>query len=210
MGPEGATMVWRKTIREPFSFQQVAGFLPDGERFVTLDGAVRIRAFATGDELAAGRFKPRGTHQPQLSPDGRHLAALGYGNMYVFDLVTLAQPRKISGTATFGDFRSSAIHPGGTTMAVFHGGPTLVKLYDLETLARAETYNWRLGPLRSVAFSPDGALGAAGSDNGRIVLIVPGGPRREAEPVGRPRRGRQDTDRRPSVRRLSSGQHPSV
>jgi WD40 repeat protein len=169
-GPDGGSVVWRKATRKDFIYPQVAGFLPDGERFVTLDGAVRIRSFATGEELATGRHKPRGTQQPQISPDGRYLAALGYGNMYVFDPITLAKPRKIGGTATFGDFRSVAIHPGGEMMAVIHGGPTLVKVYNLGTLARVRTFQWKLGPLRSVAFSPDGCLGAAGSDDGRIVV----------------------------------------
>jgi WD40 repeat protein len=167
-GPEGGEVLWRKSVSEAFS--QLAGFLPDGDRFVTLDGAVRIRSFHTGDELAAGRFKPMGTHQPRLSPDGRHLAAIGYGSMYFFDLDDLGKPRKIGGSSSFGDFRSFAFHPDGRTVAVIHGGPTLVKLYDLATLTRSRTFKWKLGPLQSVAFSPDGSLGAAGSDDGRIVV----------------------------------------
>jgi WD40 repeat protein len=31
-------------------------------------------------------------------------------------------------------------------------------------------WNWKLGPLRSVAYSPDGTLGAAGSEDGRVVV----------------------------------------
>ena len=168
IGPNGGPVVWRMTV--PKEFRQVVGFLPDGERFVTLDGAVRIRAFATGDELAFGRVKPKGTQQPQLSVDGRHLAVIGYSSMYFFDVSTLGKPRKISGTSNFGDFRSFAFHPGGRTVAVIHGGPTLVKVYDLETLTRLHTYNWKLGPLQSVALSPNGALGAAGSNDGRIAV----------------------------------------
>jgi WD40 repeat protein len=55
-------------------------------------------------------------------------------------------------------------------VAVIHGGPTLVKEYDLSTLERVWTWQWKLGPLQSVAYSPDGNLGAAGSRDGRIVL----------------------------------------
>src|SRR5207248_2778248 len=54
---KGGTVVWRKPL--PPEFSTVAGFLPDGERFVTVDrAAVRIRSFATGDPLAASRAKP--------------------------------------------------------------------------------------------------------------------------------------------------------
>ena len=55
-------------------------------------------------------------------------------------------------------------------MAVIHGGPTLVKVYDLGTLKQIHKWTWKLGPLRSVAYSPDGTVGAAGSDDGRIVV----------------------------------------
>jgi WD40 repeat protein len=166
-GPKGA-VVWRKTL--PLEFVQVAGFLPDGERFVTVDGAVRVRSFDTGDQLAASRVKPAGAQQPQVSQDGRHLGVVGYGKMYFWDLTTLDKPRKIGGSSNFGDFRSFAFHPNGRTVAVIHGGPTLVKVYDLSTLQLVQTWNWKLGPLQSVAFSPDGGLGAAGSKDGRIVV----------------------------------------
>ncbi len=148
--PKGGAVVWRKTL--PQEFSQVAGFLPDGERFVTVEDHVRIRSFASGDQLAASRVKPQGAHQPQISQDGRVLGLIGYGS------------------SNFGDFRSFAFHPDGKTVAVIHGGPTLVKVYDLATLQRVHTWKWKLGPLQSVAYSPDGTLGAAGSKDGRIVV----------------------------------------
>jgi hypothetical protein len=164
----GDAVVWKKVPPKPV---RLAGFLPDGERFVALEDVVRIRSFATGDEQAAGRVRPGGAHQPQLSPDGRHLGAVGYSNMYLFDTATLGKPRKIaSSSGNFGNFVSYAFHPGGRTLAVIHGGPTLVKLYDLETLQRTQAFAWKLGPLESVAFSPDGTLGAAGARDGRIVV----------------------------------------
>src|SRR5262245_4741383 len=103
-GPKGGRVVWRQSV--PDVFAQVAGFLPDGEQFVTVDGAIRIRAFDTGNELQAGRVKPVGSQHPQISPDGRHLGTVGYHAMYFWDLTTLGKPRRISGTSSFGDFRS--------------------------------------------------------------------------------------------------------
>jgi WD40 repeat protein len=165
---DAAIIVGRTKL--PAEARTVAGFLPDGERFVTIEDKVRVRSFATGEEQMAGKYKVHAAHQPQISADGRYLAALGYGNMYVWDLTTLVKPGKIGGTATFGDFRSCAIHPNSKTMAVIHGGPTLVKVYDLATLKQIHKWTWKLGPLRSVAFSPDGTLGAAGSEDGRVVV----------------------------------------
>jgi WD40 repeat protein len=167
-GAKGGKEIWTKEMRTEFN--QVAGFLPDGARFVTIESVVRIRSSATGDELAAGRHKPVGSQQPQVSTDGRYLGSIGYGSMYFWDLATLDKPRQIKGSGNFGDFRSFAFHPDGKTVAVIHGGPTLVKVYDVETLKLVHKWNWKLGPLRSVAYSPDGTLGAAGSEDGRIVV----------------------------------------
>jgi WD40 repeat protein len=165
----GDTVVWRRPL--PPEFRHVAGFLPDGERFVTIAGhAVRISTFATGNEQAAARYPAGHAYQPQLSPDGRHLGVIGYGSMYLFDTAVLGKARRITSTRTYGNFVSFAFHPDGRTLAVIHGGPTLVKLYDLGTLRLVRKYNWKLGPLECVAFSPDGMLGAAGSRDGRIVL----------------------------------------
>jgi WD40 repeat protein len=161
-------VVWRQALPRAF---RLAGFLPDGERFVTVEDVVRVRAFATGDEQGAGRHRPAGTEQAQVSPDGRHVAMVGYSSMYVFDLTALRKPRRIaSSSGNFGNFVSFAFHPDGRTLAVIHGGPTLVKVYDVATLRQTRTYRWKLGPLGCVAFSPDGMLGAAGSRDGRIVL----------------------------------------
>jgi WD40 repeat protein len=167
-GSEGGSIISR--TRLPEGCMTVAGFLPDGERFVTIEQVVRIRSAATGDELTAGKYKVFASQQPEVSADGRYLSALGYGHMYVWDLTTLAKPGKIGGTATFGDFRSCAIHPNSKTMAVIHGGPTLVKVYDLATCKQVHKWTWKLGALRSVAYSPDGTLGAAGSEDGRVVV----------------------------------------
>jgi len=166
--PRGGTVRWQSGLPAPAT--TIAGFLPDGERFVTVEDVVRIRSFATGEELVAGRLKPVGAKQPQISPDGRHLGVIGYHSMYFWDLATLAKPRRISGSSSFGDFRSFAFHPDNKTVAVIHGGPTLVKVYDLATLQQVHKWTWKLGPLRSVAYSPDGTLGAAGSEDGRIVV----------------------------------------
>lgn len=161
-GGRGGSVLWNAWQVQ--SFAQVAGFLPDGKRFVAVDDEVRIRSIATSTDLTVGRYKAVGTQQPRISPDGRNLGLIGYGKMYFWDLTTLARPRRIGGTSSFGDFRSLAFHPDGKTVAVIHGGPTLVKVYNLDTLKLVHQWTWKLGRLGSVAYSPDGTLGTAGSD----------------------------------------------
>jgi WD40 repeat protein len=45
-----------------------------------------------------------------------------------------------------------------------------VKLYDTTSWKVAQAFNWDIGRLRSVAFSPDGMLAAAGGEKGKIVV----------------------------------------
>jgi hypothetical protein len=45
-----------------------------------------------------------------------------------------------------------------------------VKLYDTASWKVAQAFDWDMGRLRSVAFSPDGMLGSAGNDKGKIVV----------------------------------------
>jgi WD40 repeat protein len=66
-------------------------------------------------------------------------------------------------------FTGLAFHPSGRYLAATSNDAT-VKLYDTSTWQVAQAYNWDIGRLRSVAFSPDGMLAAAGGDKGKIVV----------------------------------------
>jgi WD40 repeat protein len=149
----------------------LGGFLPDGDRFVSVeDNTIRIRSFETGEYLAAGQYKVVGLHHSLVSPDGRFFSSYGYHSFYKFPLDPLGQPERIMGSRSFGDFRSFAFHPGGKVLVVIHGGPTLVKVYDVEGLKKTAAYNWKVGELSSVAFSPDGTVAATGGEKGRVVV----------------------------------------
>jgi WD40 repeat protein len=167
-GADKTTLLWRKEM--PQGFHNLAGFLPDGERFVNVENVVKIRHVDDGRELASSRHKIFGHAQPRVSEDGRLLTVLGQSSMYIVDLSSLANPRRIKGSSDFGNFVSSAIHPSNGTMAVIHGGPTLLKIYSLSTLKQLQVYKWKVGELCTVDFSPDGMTGAVGSQDGRIVV----------------------------------------
>jgi WD40 repeat protein len=66
-------------------------------------------------------------------------------------------------------FTGLAFHPSGRFLAATSNDAT-VKFYDTATWKVAEAYDWEIGRLRSVAFSPDGMLAAAGGDKGKIVV----------------------------------------
>jgi WD40 repeat protein len=46
----------------------------------------------------------------------------------------------------------------------------MVKLYDVASGELTKVFTWDIGRTRSVAFSPDGTLAAAGSDTGKVVV----------------------------------------
>jgi WD40 repeat protein len=62
-----------------------------------------------------------------------------------------------------------AFHPSGRYLAATSNDAT-VKLYDTTTWEVARTFTWDIGRMRSIAFSPDGTLAAAGSDKGKVVV----------------------------------------
>jgi WD40 repeat protein len=66
-------------------------------------------------------------------------------------------------------FTAIAFHPSGRFLAATSNDAT-VKLYDTSTWSVAKTFTWNIGRMRSIAFSPDGTLAAAGSDTGKVVV----------------------------------------
>jgi WD40 repeat protein len=77
-------------------------------------------------------------------------------------LLSINNPRRITVTAL-------AFHPSGRYLAAASNDET-IKLYDTHTWGLVNTFTWQIGRMRSVAFSPDGTLAAAGSDTGRVVV----------------------------------------
>jgi WD40 repeat protein len=61
-----------------------------------------------------------------------------------------------------------AVHPNGTVACSRNNGT--VCLWNLEKRELVRTLDWKLGKLVSVAFSPDGNIGAAGTEDGQVVV----------------------------------------
>lgn len=156
--------------RLPASFRLLAGVIagPDGDRLVTVSD--RVRVGTVFKEEAATKYPSRRATRGAVSPDGRTLGVAGSTSLYLYDLPGLGPSRQIAAEGNPRGFQSFAFHPDGKTVAVINGGPTLVKFYDLATLEPTGTFDWQLGPLTAVAFSPDGQLGAVAAEDGRILV----------------------------------------
>ncbi|MBX9622813.1 MAG: hypothetical protein K2X82_03275 [Gemmataceae bacterium] len=130
------------------------------DRYVTRDlrtGAVL--ADAEGPHADAPTFA--------ADPDGRFLAC-GRTNRVV--VVEAADPgREVAVLKAGRKFVTGlAFHPSARVLATASNDRT-VRFWDTASWT-ATTFEWGAGRMRSVAFSPDGTLAAAGTDDGRVVV----------------------------------------
>ena len=100
-----------------------------------------------------------------FSPDGKELAVACSLGIWIYDTESNSEITLI--TEKSGAF-CIGISPGGTTLASGHSGE--IHLWDAVTKKHKFTISttkisWRLGQVRSLAFSPDGEIFASG-DNG--------------------------------------------
>ena len=115
------------------------------------------------------RIPGRTVHQQLFSPDGAYLVIRGGPSLLVWNAHDFTQkPRKVP-ISQRGHCTGIAFHPSGKYLAATSNDAT-VKLYDTATWDVARTFTWDIGRMRSIAFSPDGALAAAGSDTGKVVV----------------------------------------
>jgi WD40 repeat protein len=153
---------------------------PKRTRFVTHDiesgRAVRdqvheltIRAPETGELREKVPLPGRTVDQLLFSPDGSWFVIRAGRSLLVWKADDLThKPQKIQGEGKV-EFTGLAFHPSGRYLAATSNDRT-VKIIDTSNWQVATTFAWDMGRMRSVAFSPDGALAAAGSRGGQVVL----------------------------------------
>jgi WD40 repeat protein len=149
--------------------------LSDNKRFVTVNwrmlGRPRlaVRSTATGKALAEIAIEARDQPTLAVSRDGNLAAVAVARSVFVFATTDLARPLRTVKNDNRKHFTGIAFHPSGKYLAATSNDAT-VKLYDTTTWDVARTFTWDIGKMRSIAFSPDGALAAAGSDSGKVVV----------------------------------------
>jgi WD40 repeat protein len=165
---------WVKTQPEFARQFEGADFFPDGKRFVSVEygyfsnGRIRIRSAADGSVLSETSFDGHGGIT-RVSPDGAWFAFL---HTKVLNVHHLTDTKKIVNLRSPNGqhWTGLAFHPSGRFLAATSNDAT-VRVHDRDadwTVTR--TFDWNIGKLKSVAFSPDGNLAAAGGERGRIVV----------------------------------------
>jgi WD40 repeat protein len=151
-------------------------FLANEERFVLFEwrhdvhGPVAvIRDMRAGAVVSEGQAIRKRCRHPVMSRDRRLIAARQGIWTAVFQADDMGRAPVVLRNDNRKEFTGLAFHPSGRFLAATSNDKT-VKLYDTTTWAVVEAFNWNIGRLRSVAFSPDGMIAAAGGDKGKIVV----------------------------------------
>lgn len=173
----GGIQVWERTD-VPWLLSHPR-FLPGDDEFVAVElvgewhtGTRHIvtRATATGDELRRSNPLAAEVTEWVLSPDGALAACRHTVWVHVYPLrEDFTKPLATLRNTNRKEFTGIAFHPTGKYLAATSNDET-VKLYDTATWEVAHTFTWKIGRMRSVCFSPDGSLAAAGSDKGQVVV----------------------------------------
>jgi WD40 repeat protein len=138
-------------------------------RFVTYsESHIYVRSAATGALELAVPYKSNYIRAFAVSPDAARFASMGWDRLYLFDATAWAKPTVVTGFSV--PIYSMAYHPTRPMLATVQSRQTLVKYLDANTGKAIKKFAWKLGSMRAVAFSPDGALAAASAADGRIVV----------------------------------------
>ncbi|QJW97468.1 WD40 repeat domain-containing protein [Frigoriglobus tundricola] len=151
-----------------------------GNRFVLMEswweqslmrGVFRYvtRSLKTGEELVSVEGPEIGDFPPVVTPDGRFLAGLQNACVIVLSVEDFSKSAATLRNDNRKYFTNIAFHPSGRYLGATSNDAT-VKLFDTTTWEVARTFTWDIGRMRSIAFSPDGVLAAAGSDTGKVVV----------------------------------------
>jgi WD40 repeat protein len=157
------------------------GVVPDGTLYVALVGIKRHLQFGIElRQLSVGAIRngrllhtadlPKGTiSQLAFVPHQSRFATCAGHAIHFWEATDPKSPTDIVRNDTRKHFTGIAFHPSRRYLAATSNDET-VKLYDTTTWEVARTFTWDIGRMRSVAFSPDGTLAAAGSDKGKVVV----------------------------------------
>jgi tricorn protease-like protein len=154
-------------------------FMPDGGRFLMLEAEITptnryayrrvLRSSLTGEILDRADPFPDDPDQMILSPDGTTVACRTRNNIRLYPVTGGSEPVSVIANESKQHFTGIAYHPSGRILAATSNDKS-VKLYDATTGALSQSFEWNIGRLRSVVFSPDGMVAAAGSDTGKVVV----------------------------------------
>jgi WD40 repeat protein len=151
-------------------------FLPSGNQFVAVEYGRRrgnrrltLRSATTGGIESELSCHGKEISSVMLSPSGSVLVGRSQSSVWIWHAPEWSKkPMKLQSDSRK-RVTAAAFHPSGKHLAATSNDGT-AKLYDTTTWRMAKSFSWNIGEMRSIAFSPDGTLAAAGSDSGKVVV----------------------------------------
>jgi WD40 repeat protein len=162
---------------------QAIAFSPDGTRLAIcrINAQERGKGYkpvvalldsATGKPVREIKWTGYPLNGLAYSPDGARLVGTGGPYVRVWDtasgkaIARLEAPKKQRSTT---HMRKPRYSPGGKWLAAVYD--VWVHFWDAKTLRHASTYNWMVGSLQSVDFTPDGLTAVTvGRNTGTVVV----------------------------------------
>jgi WD40 repeat protein len=129
---------------------------------------VEVRDATTGKTVCDGAYPYSYHGKLAFHPRGEQLACAHEMTLVAWELPAGGAPR-LARNDNRKHFTALAYHPDGARLFATSNDAT-VHVFDARTLERTTRYTWRLNRLRALALSADGALAAAGSASGEVVL----------------------------------------
>jgi WD40 repeat protein len=177
------TLLWRVPVIDAIDelgYVSHLACLGDGERFVSVEqilgrdirdgrSRVAIRSRSNGRLLRSSNNIFGSGDRVFGSPHADAIVVMKPKSLRIHPINDLDAPSRILKNDNRKHFTGIAFHPSGRYLAATSNDAT-VKLYDTTTWDVARTFTWDIGRMRSIAFSPDGTLAAAGSDSGKVVV----------------------------------------
>jgi WD40 repeat protein len=107
-------------------------------------------------------------HRVALSPDGNLVAASAGPTVRVWNV----ESKQAVAEMRVGKkhLMGLAFSPDGRYLAAV-SGDRMTRFWQVGAWGEPRTFEWNVGKLRDVAFSPDGATAAVASDKGQIVIF---------------------------------------
>lgn len=130
----------------------------------------RVLSDSVGTELQVVPSGIQRIERLRASHDGRFLAAARDDTVRVWSVAHLHRPPRVLTNDSKKQITDFAFHPGGRHLATVSNDRGVI-FWDTETWRPTKSFDWHEGRMRSLAFSPDGLVAAAGSDTGHVVLF---------------------------------------
>ncbi|MBN9521723.1 WD40 repeat domain-containing protein [bacterium] len=130
---------------------------------------LELRSTVSGRVLSTAPYPYKCTFDPLvIAPDGGHVVNLHHQTVLVWARGNTGDPVQLC-DASGKHFYAAAFDPSSRYLFAARSDGT-VHVFDAAGWGCRVRFDWGIGPLRSVAVSPDGALAAAGGEGGEIVV----------------------------------------